>query len=256
MKNRVTVLCAFFIASFVFSQTARAVEITGLQPVQPYGVFSSFSADTVKKGGFALGLDYQNLIDLNSRLALKSGYGVADNADLLVNIPYILDYENESGWEDIALGLRHRLIDEGTYSPSIAYMFKVGLTNGWRRFSTDGSVGGGIVVSKKIGPFSSHLNFLYSEPFDKTLDAQMEFSLGVALKASHDFDILGELYVLNSYFVDNFETAEARFGYRIKTADYIYTVIGAGFDLKNRDPEFRLMISINLLFERARSDGN
>jgi hypothetical protein len=33
----------------------------------------------------------------------------------------------------------------------------------------------------------------------------------------------------------------------LKTADLIYTTFGVGFDLKNRDPETRVMFSVTFL---------
>lgn len=256
MRKTGRVYLAFALLSLVFPSWLFAFEIKGLQPVQPYGVFSSFSAETLTAGSFASGLDYDNVPDDSyQRLALKAGYGIADNMDALLTIPYILEYKESEGWEDIALGFRHKIFGEGKYGPSVAYLVKLSLPNGIDEFSTDGAVGGGLIVSKKIGPFSSNINFFYMEPFESSDNEQLELSFGLALKASHDFDILGEIYAVDSYNVDSFETVEARLGYRVRT-EYVYTTVGAGFDLKNRTPGFRIMLSLNVLLDRQRKVGN
>ena len=246
---------AFALLFFLIPSRVFAFEIKGLQPVQPYWVFSSFSAETLPPGAFASGMDYDNVPDDSyQRLALKAGYGIADNMDTILTVPYILEYKESEGWEDIALGFRHKVFGEGKYGPSVAYLVKLSLPNGIDEFSTDGAFGAGVIVSKKLGPFSSNINFFYSEPFESAYNEQLEFSFGLALKASHDFDILGELYVIDSYRVKSFETVEARLGYRVRT-EYVYTTIGAGFDLKNRTPDFRIMLSLNLLLEKHRKVG-
>lgn len=247
---------ASFLLPFLLVGTASAIETKGLQPVQPNGIFSSFSAHTLSGGSFAAGLDYERGIDANyDRLALKASFGISDEAELLLTAPYVLNWAERDGFEDMSIGFKHKVFSEEIYGPSVAYLLKGSLPTGRNIFSTDGSVGGGVIVSKKIGPFSSNLNVTYSEPFQSSLNEQIEVMAGFALRAAHDFDILAELYAVDSYESKHFDTVEIRFGYRLKTSDYIRTIVGVGFDLHDRTPELRLMISFNLLFDNARSIG-
>jgi hypothetical protein len=257
MKKEVLFYCSLCFLFLILQDYAGAFELRGLQPIQPYGVFSNFSADTMKAGTFAAGTDYERAIDDTfHRLTLKAGFGISDDAEVLASFPYVLGGSDvRDGFEDFALGFQHRIFHEFQYGPSIAYLLKASLPTGNDQNSSGGSVGGGLIISKKIGPFSSNINFFYSEPFKSSYNEQIELSVGLGLKAAHDFDILAELYCLDSFSTKSFDTVEARFGYRIKTADYLYTLIGVGYDLKNRDPEYRFMLSFNLIFDKSRSIG-
>jgi len=251
-----TLATVFLVSIFFMIVNAHAIETKGLQPVQPNGVFSSFSAHTLSGGAFALGLDYEHAIDINyDRLTLKSGFGLTDEAEVLVTVPYVMDWEERDGFEDTSFGFKHRVFSEEYYGPSVAYLLKGSIPSGRSLFSTDGSVGGGLIVSKKIGPFSSNLNMTYSEPFKKSLNEQIELIAGFTLSASHDFDIIAEFYALDPYDSKHFDTMEVKFGYRLRTTDYIRTVVGVGYDLLDRLPEFKVMISFNLLFDRSRAIG-
>lgn len=245
-------ICSFLV---FLSLPGYSFELKGLQPVQPDGGFSGFSAATSGKGVFSAGIDLEKAIDVDYyRTTAKAGYGITSRMDVLISYPYIFDWDEKlDGSEDVNIGIKQNLFRENKYAPSVAYLLKVALSTGKREFSTDGSAGAGIILSKKLGPFSSHLNLIYSEPFDDDFENQFEIILSVALRAAHDFDVIAELYALNSYFNDEFDTVEGRLGYRIKTTENIYTVLGAGHDFKNDDPTFRLMVSFNFIFDGQNS---
>ena len=57
----------------------------------------------------------------------------------MTTIPYVDRWENvKSGFEDIALGVKHRFVDEAKYTPSVAYMVNASIPSGKEVFSTDG----------------------------------------------------------------------------------------------------------------------
>lgn len=239
-------LCAFIV---LLSLPAYCFELKGLQPVQPHGGFSGFSASTSGKGVFSAGIDLEKSIDVGYfRTTAKVGYGITSAMDLLLSFPYIFDWEESlDGAEDFNIGIKQNFFRENKYGPSVAYLLKVALDTGRREFTSEGSAGAGLIISKKLGPFNAHLNFIYTEPFDGDFDEKIEFIFSVALRASHDFDIIAELYAVDTFFNNEFDSFEGRLGYRIKTADNIYTVLGAGHDFKNADPQFRLLVSFNFV---------
>jgi hypothetical protein len=234
----------------MISLPANAFVLQGLQPLQPNGVFSTFSASTSQKGAFSMGLEFERSIETDYyRTTVKAGYSVTSNMEILVSVPYLVELDQDiTGFEDYSIGIKQNFFRENTYGPSVAYLLRVSLPSDTDEFSTDGSAGAGLIISKKLGPFTGHLNFLYSEPFDDAFNEQIEVILGANLKTSHDLDILAELYMVDSYYDESFETYEGRLGYRIRTTDYLYTVLGAGYEFKNRDPEFRLIVSFNFIF--------
>jgi hypothetical protein len=55
------------------------------------------------------------------------------------------------------------------------------------------------------------------------------------------------LIAKKSHDSHHFNSTEGRIGYRLKTTDMIYTTLGLGFGLTNKNPEYRLMLSVSFL---------
>lgn len=227
--------------------TSSAFDISGLQPAAPYGIFSTFSAESLPRNkiAFEAGFERSKEPDFYRFLA-KGAYGISDSVEFNITVPYILNFaDSADGMEDISIGFKHRFYDEGKYGPSLAYLINASLDNGREEFSTRGRVGIGLIVSKRVGPFKGHMNVFYERPATRKLQDELTFLGGIEFSASHSFSMLGEILARKSYFSTQYDQVEARFGYRLKTTDSIYTTLGAGIDLKRRDPEYRILISIS-----------
>ena len=124
-------------------------------------------------------------------------------------------------------------------------MINASIPSGEGDLSTDGRVGIGLIISKRLGPFNGHLNLFYEKPGTSRLKDELSFLGGIEFAAAHNFKILSEIIIRKNLHSDEDNLIEARFGYRIKTTDYIYTTIGAGFDIKKRSPEYRVFLSVN-----------
>ncbi|UCG77795.1 MAG: hypothetical protein JSV21_09485 [Nitrospirota bacterium] len=197
----------------------------------------------------SIGLDFEKAIETDYfRSTLKVGYSITSKMEIMLSAPYLSNFQGvTNGAEDLFIGIKQNFFGENRYGPSIAYLLMASFPSGEDTFTTDGSAGAGLIISKKIGPFTGHINFIYAEPFDDAYDEQMELILGMDFKAAHDIDIIAELFMVDSYYSDGFETIEGRLGYRIRSFDNMYTVLGAGYEFQNRDPEFRLMASFNFV---------
>ncbi|MCI0469013.1 MAG: hypothetical protein L0Y62_02985, partial [Nitrospirae bacterium] len=103
---------------------AAAFETKGLYPLSPYGVFSTFSAESLQRNEIGFGFNFERANDPDfSRLAFNFAYGVHDRFELNMTIPYMLKWEAiGAGYEDINIGLKHRLLDEDRHYPSVAYL--------------------------------------------------------------------------------------------------------------------------------------
>jgi Putative MetA-pathway of phenol degradation len=234
-------------ASCVLTSNAYGFVFEGLQPLAPYGVFSAFSTESLARGNLAVAMgaerswqpDYYRFIG-------QCGIGISDSTELDVTIPYDLAYrEYVDGLEDVEVVLKHRFFEEGKYGPSFAFLVTGTLPTGREDFTTEGSIGGGIIASKKVGPVDAHVNVLFSRPGTRQFKNDLTFAAGLDFSASHNFKILGEFYSERSY-EGSVDKVEARFGYRIVTADNVFTTIGAGFDLKN--PQYRLFLTLTYHF--------
>jgi hypothetical protein len=225
--------------------TSYGFEISGLQPLAPNGIFSTFSTSSLPKRHFAVSTDVELSFEPNfARFFLKGAYGITDTVQLSMNIPYIHGSDYPDGFEDIALGVQHRFFDEGKYGPSLAYILTASFDSGVDAFTTGGRVGVGLLLSKKVGPVKGHANIFFVMPGKGDLDNEVAFFAGLDFAATHNIKLLAELYSKTSFKTGKVESVEGRFGYRIKTADALYTTLGVGFDFKNRNPEARLMFSV------------
>ena len=224
-----------------------AFDILGLQPVAPYGIFSTFSAESLPKNKVAFETSFEKSKDPSFyRAALVGAYGISDSLEFDFTVPYVFRYSDAvDGMEDIALGFKHRFYNEGKYGPSLAYVITASINNGRDDFSTNGSFGVGLIVSKRVGPFKGHLNVFYERPGSGKLFDEISFRGGVELSAAHNFAIISELLVHKGYFDNEYKHVEARFGYRLRTTESIFTTIGVGVDLKARSPEYRLLFSVS-----------
>jgi hypothetical protein len=234
------------IVMLLFSRPSFAFDVSGLQPVAPNGIFSTFSAESLPRNKVSVETGFEKSKDPDFyRFSLKSAYGISDSIEFNITVPYIYNFNTTTdGMEDVAVGFKHRFYDEGKYGPSLAYVINASINNGREEFSTHGRYGIGFIVSKRVGPFKGHLNFFYEKPGTARLRDEIAFLGGIELSAAHNFKMLAELLVKKSHFSNQYDEVEARFGYRIKTTDFIYTTLGMGVDLKKRSPEYRILISI------------
>ncbi len=230
-----------------FHKDSYGFDIIGLQPTSPYGVFSTFSAESPPKGKIALSTDAEILFDPDFyRFLFKTSYGITDTIELDITIPYIYNWAGSiDGFEDIAIGLKHRFLDEGKHGVSIAYVLNASIPSGRDEFSTDGSFGGGLIVSKRMGPVNGHVNFFYEKPGKGSLNEEMILAAGLDFAAAHNVKILGEIYSKKGYDSKKFDSTEARIGYRIKATDMIYTTLGIGFDIDSKDPKYKILLSVS-----------
>lgn len=239
-------VCVFVL--LVFCGSSYGLDIKGLQPSDPYGIFSTFSAESLAKGKFALSAGGEMSVHPDFyRAIFKTAYGLSDKVELELTAPYEFGSGTPDGFEDISIGIKHRFFDEGKYGPSLAYLLIASLPTGGERLTTDGRYGAGLIVSKRVGPFNAHANVIYMRPGKSSLEDEVTFLTGVDFAAAHNFNILAELFCQKSHYANKIDTVEGRVGYRIRTTDYIYTTLGVGTDFKRREPETRVMLTVTFI---------
>ncbi len=246
--------CLLFVVLLLPITSAQAFDTKGLQPLSPFGVFSTFSTESLKQNqlGFGLGLEKSIGPDFY-RTTAQFAYGIHDRVELDLTVPYVIQWEHkEDGLEDVSLGIRHRVIDEGKFTPSLAYLLMVSAPTGREEFTTNGNVGAGLLLSKKVGPLRAHLNLVFLKPGKDELKNEYMMNAGAELAITHNYTILAELVGRKDYFKKKLNLLEWRVGYRIATTESIYTTLGAGFDVKNRTPDYRLMLSVSFILPQAK----
>ncbi|MBM4129112.1 MAG: hypothetical protein FJ243_03205 [Nitrospira sp.] len=241
-----SLLLALTVLFIFFPRALYSFDIAGLQPNAPYNVLSTFSAESLPKGqaSFSLGFELSKEPDFR-RFLFNAAYGITDTMEFDMTVPYVLDWADRvDGLEDIAIGFRHRFFEERKYGPSVAYILNASLATGRNEFTTEGRYGGGLIVSKRVGPVNGHVNLFYEKPGDSKLHDEVSFLLGLDFSAAYNFKVLAELLCRKSHFSKDFDTIEGRLGYRILAGDFVYTTLGLGFEMRNRSPEMRFMLSL------------
>lgn len=247
------VLLLSVIPLFLISNS-YAFDRKGFSPTAPFGIFSTFSTDSPRQNQVAIdvGIDITREPNMN-RLNLNISYGLIDNIEIIAGLPYIFKYSNsfeQKGFEDIKFGIKHRIIEESTYLPSLGYLVYVAGESGKEEFSTEGGLGGGIILSKKIGPFKTHGNILYFKAGKKELNESWNLNLATELLLSYNSKMLLEILGRKSIETNKIDLLEWRFGYRVKITDFSYSTLGIGFDIKNRNPDMRFIFSISFVLPK------
>jgi hypothetical protein len=240
-------LLVFLVVILMISGNSFGIDMSGPMVPTPYGVFSTISSSSPQKGRAAVSVSVEKSGNPDFyRFSAQLATGLTDNIEFGMNIPYMDNAR--TGLEDIAISLKHRLLDGEGYSPSLAYLLTGSLGSGKEDLSTDGRIGAGIISGKKLGPLKGHVNFIYSIPRDTDYEDEMRFSAGLEFSAAHNLEVLAELYGVNSHFSNEVDKLEARFGYRIQYGRGVYTTLGAGFGLANKEPDYRILLSLTLSF--------
>ena len=234
-----------FVTTVLFIRPAYSLDFKGLQPLPPYGVFSTFSAESLEKGKTGFALCGEKSMDPEfSRFTGFFAFGISDSLELAMTVPYVFGRDEMDGFEDIAFGIKYRFLDERKYSPAAAFILFGSPPTGRDEFSTEGNYGGGFILSKKVGPVRGHVNLFYSRPGTERFKDDITFAVGIDFSASHNINFLGELYGKKSYS-GRIDRVEPRFGYRIRMGETLFTTVGAGLDIRHSSPEFRLWLTVS-----------
>jgi hypothetical protein len=242
----ISVLSSFLI--LVLYSFSEALDENKFVPVQPMGTFSTLSAYTFGKGRLGVMLGTEKVVEPDfTRFSLSVEYGLTENIDILLNIPYTVDYFQGDGFQDISIGFKQRIVIEKYISPSLSYLLGVTIP-GSRGISTRGSIGGGVLLSKKVGPFSGNVNLFYFLPAESRLEDEIQLNMGFVLAVAHNFDILADMILKETHSSKKVDIAEGRFGYRVKLSSSTFGIVGIGYDFKNRSPEWRILFSISTIY--------
>ncbi len=242
---------AFFLLFFFFlaGRSHAADDELGLvRPLAPYSVFSTFSAFSLPKGGTSIAYTIERSKDPSFyRHTLGFSYGISSRAELTADLPYLDGIEGGSGFEDLGGAFKYRFLDTGRYRPAVAVLVFGYLPTGEGSLSRDGGGGGGLALSRPLGPLLAHANLIYTVSGKGSLHDEVDFLSGLEFAATHSLRMLGEFQLRNSAVTNTVDLSEVRFGYRLSSGD-IFNTFGIGFDLKNRHPKFRIIFSIGASF--------
>ncbi|MDA8169482.1 MAG: hypothetical protein M0Z59_07270 [Nitrospiraceae bacterium] len=229
---------------------SQAFELSTVKPQPPFGVFSTFSTQSLRQGDVSFGINIERTQSPDFyRHTLGFAYGVTNRAEITLNLPYVDGFEGESGFEDLGAAFKYRFIDQGRYGPSAAILVTGYAPTGRDEFSRNGGVGGGLALGRKLGPLMANLNAIITKPGKSSLKNEFDLLAGLEFAATHNIRALGEFQLRKEAFSSKVDLSELRFGLRY-IGDSFYNTIGVGFNLKNGDPQFRVIFQIGAILER------
>ncbi|QWR78142.1 hypothetical protein [Candidatus Magnetomonas plexicatena] len=239
------IMSVVFIAD---NRCAHGFDFKGLQPVQPNGVFSTFSASISERGSAALGVELEQSVDPTFyRITSSLSYSLANTLEFDATVPFSMK-TNEYGFEDASIGLKTLLFEEAGLRPAIAALGVISAPSGQKEITTNGRYGGGLILSKKVGPFRTHINALYYVPFKEDLRNEIDILLGSDYPIAHNLSMLTELYLKKSHLGNSFDYFEGRIGYRFKPLDFLYTTLGVGYEFMKNTPDVRVFLNFTVVY--------
>ncbi len=227
-----------------------ATGLEGYTSPSPYRVISTLGTDTPGKGEPAVefSIEQSGSPDFY-RYQTRVATGIWDNLEFGVNIPY--HHGDRSSFEDVTFGAKHRVLDERSSNFSGAYLISMSIPMNDDVNSTQGSVGTGVILSKRVGPVMGHFNLLYNKQFDEKLDDQWRSGIGVEFSAARGLKVLAEVYGLKPMGSnEDAYLSEARFAYRFEDEDVLYTTVGVGIGLSKDSSNYRFFASVSMLFKQ------
>lgn len=246
-------LVVALMASFLCVPTvAHAAEMIGYQPPAPFGVFSTASAESPEPMQSAVAFTFEKVGDPDFiRYSSQLAMGITRSMEFGINLPYYED-DAEEGMEDITFSFKHRFFDEGKYGPSAAYILTATKSSNNENLSTKGGYGGGLIASKRLGPVQVLMNVIYTAPKEETLEDDIRGSLGFQFAADHNFSLLAEILARKTYYSRSVDQTEGRIGYRFMYGNRIYSTLAVGMGFDDKGADYRVMLSISLLFPKKK----
>ncbi len=235
-------LIGIFSPSVLFAQE-------GVMPTDSDDSFTAISAYPVglKAGSIDMQIDRPLKPSYWSwRLGLS--YGLLSTTEFMVNVPYAFDYDDQNGFQDITLALKQVLVYEKRYNPSVSLIVSHSF-EGKEGISTGGAYGGGVLVTKKLGPFVGNINFLYFHPVEKSFEDEYQVRIGGNISVSHDFRTIVDVLVKKSFYANEIDHVQTRIGYAVSLSPVVTGYGGFGYDLKEDIESWNIFVRLNVSYQ-------
>lgn len=243
LAKRAMGFSCFLLSVFFIYATASAQEV--LLPTDRDDSVTALSAYPVGKADGYLDLQIHRPLD-PSYWSFRAGlsYGLFRTSELILNLPYAIDYEGENGFQDMTLALKQAILYEGRLHPSIS-LLGLYTVEGKEEISKGGGYGGGILITKKVGPFLGNINFIYFNPRRDELKDEYQVRIGGNVSIAHDFRTIIDLLVKKSVSSDEIDHMVASFGYSVSLSHRVTGYGGFGYDLKGDISSWNIFIRFN-----------
>lgn len=179
------------------------------------------------------------------RVTLRAAYGISRSTDASLSASARRSAAAD-GAEDVGIGIRHRFSEEGKFGPSAAFLLAASLPAG----SESRGTGSGtieteamLITSKRIGPFTGHLNLGYNVFLSGKHENEIIYGGALDFSAARRIVLLAEIHGRKAQGED---ILEATIGYRNFLTESVSNTIGIGWGLGSREPEYRITVLFTL----------
>jgi hypothetical protein len=234
---------------------AYAASIDDYTSPAPYGVITTLSADTPEMGRSAVGFSIEQSGSPDYyRYAARLAYGVKDDLEFGVNVPYF--HGTLSSFENFVFGAKHRVLDGRKHIFSGAYVLSMAVPVVSDLNTTNETITMGAIVSKRVGPVMGHLNASYTNELGDRYDDEQRAGAGFVFSAARGLQVIAEVYGMKSLASKGFDMKEARFAYRFVEDGGLFSTVGVGVGLNDTSSNYRFFASVSILFPRENVSRN
>ena len=240
--------------------------IIAFTPIMPSIVYaarplSTDDADVVEQEHIEIesGFEYVGQTDSEKNLSFVLKYGLVNNLDLGVELPYGFIDSSESsdvdGIGDVKIIAKHHLLDETDNHPALAWSFTLKTKTG----NEDKGLGSGEIdyilngiCTKEIFGFIAHLNLGYTfvgEPEGEDLDDVFSYSLALGYPINKALNIVGEILGETTFdgdFNDNPCSGLAGLNYDFN--EMVSYDFGVGFKISEASPDYTVTTGLTFGF--------
>ncbi len=223
---------------------------------------STDDAWTVEKGKFQLetGLDVtqQDNHDKEYSPSLTLTYGLLDRMDLSIGSGYLFVHpeegDNESGFDDTALKVKYRLVDEKEWLPALAIAGKLKLPTASDKKglgSGEADFGLNVIATKNITKrLVLHANLGYTFIGEDGANNEMNYALGSQFVLTDKWALVGEIVGTNNLNGrKGDDLLSALFGTYYLLTENLILDAGVEIGMNSAAPHYRLTAGFSFLFE-------
>ena len=218
-------------------------------------------AGTVEKGHLEVeaGFEYVKETDKENNLSFVLKYGVLEDLDLGMEIPYnFIDFKESvdvDGIGDIIFSTKYHLSDETENLPALALSYNIKTKIG----DKDKSLGSGeidhslnAIFTKEIADFTTHINFGYTfvgEPEGEEPDDIFSYSFALEYAINESLNIVGEV-VGETTFEGNFDEnpCNGLLGFNYALNETVVFDFGVGFEMSKASPDYQVTAGLTFGF--------
>jgi len=222
---------------------------------------STDDAGTIEKGHieFEGGFEYVNNVDNEYNWSTTLKYGLRENWDFGVEIPYqaldVSEGDDVDGVADLVICSKYRLLDQSVNIVNLAINFKIKTKTG----NNDKGLGAGdidysatAILTKELGNITSHINLGYTYvggPEGTDNDSLFSYALALEYPLDNKCNLVGEFTGETNFEGDfNNNPFAGLIGCNYAVSEDIAVDLGLAWQISEASPDYKIISGVTLGF--------